>query len=270
MALFVLKTPEKYGIGNRHNYYFSHMLNCIYDCRYCFLQGMYRSAHYVIFVNFEDFQEEIKKEMEQIGDNSATFFSGYDGDSLALDQITNFTSEFISFFQRHPDHEIEFRTKSTNIQPLLKLEPVKNAVIAYSLNADFVSQNFEHKTPSLKKRLDALMKLQEKGWEVGLRFDPLIFHEDWRDNYTDLFKQTFSTLDPERIHSISLGAFRLPHSTHKNISRLYPDEPLFFHKLSSYKEGVSYAKEIEEMMRSYCEKELLKNISEKIYYPAAF
>jgi spore photoproduct lyase len=50
---FVLPTPAGYGIGGQRNFYFSHMLNCIYDCRYCFLQGMYNSANYVIFVNFE-------------------------------------------------------------------------------------------------------------------------------------------------------------------------------------------------------------------------
>ncbi len=49
----VLDAPDGYGIGGRRNYYFSHMLNCVYDCRYCFLQGMYRSANYVIFVNYE-------------------------------------------------------------------------------------------------------------------------------------------------------------------------------------------------------------------------
>ena len=37
---FVLEVPEGYGIGGKRNFYFSHMLNCIYDCRYCFLQGM--------------------------------------------------------------------------------------------------------------------------------------------------------------------------------------------------------------------------------------
>ena len=58
---FILDAPEGFGIGGRKNYYFSHMLNCIYDCRYCFLQGMYRSANYVLFVNYEDFQNEIKK-----------------------------------------------------------------------------------------------------------------------------------------------------------------------------------------------------------------
>ena len=38
---YVLPTPEGFGVGSSKNYYFSHMFNCIYDCRYCFLQGMY-------------------------------------------------------------------------------------------------------------------------------------------------------------------------------------------------------------------------------------
>jgi len=53
---FVLPAPTGHGLGGGRNYYFSHMLNCVYDCRYCFLQGMFRSAHYVVFVNFEDFE----------------------------------------------------------------------------------------------------------------------------------------------------------------------------------------------------------------------
>ena len=40
-----LPTPPGYTIGLEKNFYFSHMLNCLYDCRYCFLQGMYRSAN---------------------------------------------------------------------------------------------------------------------------------------------------------------------------------------------------------------------------------
>ena len=56
---FILPVPEGFGIGQMHNFYFSHMYNCIYDCRYCFLQGMYSSANYVLFVNYEDFLNEI-------------------------------------------------------------------------------------------------------------------------------------------------------------------------------------------------------------------
>ena len=41
------------------------MLNCLYDCRYCFLQGMYRSANYVLYVNYEDFTKDIDTLLEQ-------------------------------------------------------------------------------------------------------------------------------------------------------------------------------------------------------------
>ncbi|MGZ5058118.1 MAG: DNA photolyase, partial [Methylobacter sp.] len=58
---FALPAPVGYGIGAARNYYFSHMLNCLYDCRYCFLQGMYQSANYVLFVNYEDFQQDIRQ-----------------------------------------------------------------------------------------------------------------------------------------------------------------------------------------------------------------
>ena len=266
----VLPTPEKYGIGNPHNFYFSHMLNCIYDCRYCFLQGMYRSAHYVIFVNFEDFQSDIERTIKELKGEKATFFSGYDGDSLALDGLTHFSEEFLNFFSRFPNYEIELRTKSINIRPLLNRSPIKNGVIAYSLNNHKVTQLLENKTPSLSKRLEALKKLQEAGWSIGLRFDPLIYHKDWKECYERLFKQVFETLDREAIHSISLGAFRLPHQTYKNIASLYQDEPLFFSKLHSYNEGVSYQKKVEEEMRSFCEEKIITYCTQNNYFPATF
>ena len=58
---YLNKIPKNYGIGNHYNYYFSYMYNCVFDCKYCFLQGLYSSANYVIFVNYEDFLHEIKK-----------------------------------------------------------------------------------------------------------------------------------------------------------------------------------------------------------------
>ena len=91
---FVLETPAGYGIGGQQNYYFSHMLNCVYDCRYCFLQGMYQSAHYIVFVNYEDFAKEIQHQSFQ--DGNTYFFSGYDCDSLALDQVTGFIDFFLA------------------------------------------------------------------------------------------------------------------------------------------------------------------------------
>ena len=91
----VLPAPEGYGIGGEHNYYFSHMLNCIYDCRYCFLQGMYRSAHYVVFVNYEHFFDGMAEKLKIHAGEDVWFFSGYDCDSLALEPVTAFVRELL-------------------------------------------------------------------------------------------------------------------------------------------------------------------------------
>ena len=46
-------------------FYTTPMLNCLYNCEYCFLQGMYSSGNIVIFVNQNDFHDAIKLELNQ-------------------------------------------------------------------------------------------------------------------------------------------------------------------------------------------------------------
>ena len=70
----ILPAPNGFGIGGSKNFYFAHMANCLYDCRYCFLQGMYRSANYIIFVNFEDFDEQIDHLITQHPNEKVYFF----------------------------------------------------------------------------------------------------------------------------------------------------------------------------------------------------
>ena len=163
---FVLPTPANYAIGAVNNYYFSHMLNCIYDCRYCFLQGMFRSAHHVLFVNFEDFAREIGKTVSKHGNAEAHFFSGYDCDSLALDSITGFTGFFLDIFTNLPNALLELRTKSIRIKSLLSREPIPNCVIAYSFTPDEISRAIEYRTPAVSRRIEAMQKLQNTagGW----------------------------------------------------------------------------------------------------------
>ena len=77
----ILEAPKYFGIGDSYNFYFSHMYNCLYDCDYCFLQGMYSSADFVLFVNYEKFEDEIIEKIKQLEGRKVTFFSGYDCDS---------------------------------------------------------------------------------------------------------------------------------------------------------------------------------------------
>jgi len=147
---------QNYGIGAKHNYYFSHMLNCLYDCRYCFLQGMYQSANYVLFVNYEDYFADIQRVCAETPDEAVHFFSGYDCDSLALEPVSNFAKEFLPLIRSIPNAWMELRTKSTQVRYLLDTPVFERCIVAFSFTPDEIAQALEHKAPAISKRLDAL------------------------------------------------------------------------------------------------------------------
>ena len=252
----VLSAPEGYGIGGQHNYYFSHMLNCIYDCRYCFLQGMYRSAHYVLFINYDDFFASMDRTLANHPSEDVWFFSGYDCDSLALDPVTGFATHLLTFLESRQRAFVELRTKSTQIRALLAAPAIPNAVVAFSLTPTETADRFEHKAPPIAKRLQAMRQLADKGWPLGLRFDPLIFDDAFEERYRRLFEEVFAALAPQSLHSVTLGAFRMPQRFFRNLIRLYPSEPLFASPLQDRSGLVSYSKTREEEMIRFCLKEL--------------
>lgn len=259
---FVHDAPPAYGIGEGQSFYFSHMLNCLYDCRYCFLQGMLRSANYLLFVNYEDFGTAIEQKIRTCGDSASYFFSGYDCDSLAMEPVTAFTQYFLPLFRSHPGATIELRTKSTQIRQLLDTEAFDNCVVAFSFTPENISRQLEHKVPSVEKRIDAMQRLQKKGWRIGLRFDPLIYQDDFEPQYRQLFQQVFTALDPGRIHSVSIGAFRMPEGYFRNMTRMFPDEKLFAHEFEKSGKLVSYPSAQEEHMVTFCHQELANHIDE--------
>jgi len=223
---FLHPVPEGQHLGAEHNYYFSHLLNCPFDCRYCFLQGMFASANYVLFVNYEDF-------VTAIADVCAThrgpvhLFSGYDCDSLALEPLTKFAAHFVAAVSTIDNAVLELRTKSTQIRSLLAIEPHPHCVVAMSLAPETITTNLEHGTPSLNERLGALRRLRDHGWSIGLRFDPIIPIDNATTVYKDFFDHVFAEINGGALHSITLGGFRLPKAFARRMAGLYPDEPLF-------------------------------------------
>jgi spore photoproduct lyase len=264
---YLLTAPEQYGIGGDHNYYFSHMLNCPYDCRYCFLQGMYRSANYVLFINYEDFARELVSVAEHHAPQKTHFFSGYDCDSLALDPISGFLEFILPVFADLPGSLLELRTKSTQIRGLLNSEPLENCVVAFSLSPDRISRKIEHGAPDLNSRLSAMDRLQKHGWRIGLRFDPVIYDHAYRDDYAGLFREIFQLLDPGKIHSVTLGTFRLPHDYYQKISELYPQDRLFAAPLQKKTGQIQYLEPLRREILSFCHEELLKYIPCERLFP---
>ncbi len=213
---FVLDAPKGFGIGDQNNYYFSHMYNCLYDCSYCFLQGMYNSANYLVFVNYHDYQNEIAKTIKKHKEEKITFFTGYDCD------------------------------------------PLENCIIAYSLMPEALAQILDKKAPSVSARIKNMKYLANKGWRIGLRFDPLIYCNNWKDQYAELFANIFKEIKEENIHSVSLGSLRFPKSFFNKLLQYYPNSEELSFLRSNDKGIISYDQSIENEMNEYCRLELMK------------
>ncbi len=266
---FVLPAPAGFGMNSNLNFYFSHMYNCIYDCRYCFLQGMYSSAHYILFVNYEEFFKSISRTIEKYPDDSLTFFSGYDCDSLAFEKISNFANHTLDFFSDHPSIELELRTKSIVTSPLMKREPVRNCIVAFSLSPKKIANILDKKAPSISRRINALKQLAKAGWSVGLRFDPLIYCADWETMYSELIAEIMHDLNPRSLHSVSYGPLRFPKDMYKKIFTLHPNEKLFSFPMKEKAGIISYGTEIEDLMSKFIKNELNKYTSQNKIFRCA-
>ena len=261
----LLPVPGTHGLGEGAGFYFSHMLNCLYDCRYCFLQGMFRSAHYVLFINYEDFIDEIVG-LARGGGENAWIFSGYDCDSLALEPVTRFAETFMPTFEACAGLNFEFRTKSTQVRQLLDLNPLPNVVIAASLNPDVVCRQLEHRAPPVANRLNALSRLQQAGWQIGLRFDPLILVDDFRTVYLQFLQQLQHHLDLDAVHSITVGTFRLPATHFRRIQQIHPDEPLFARAMVEQDRLITYPADDAESMTCWFIEELQRYFDDDIIH----
>ncbi|WP_462427633.1 spore photoproduct lyase family protein [Fusobacterium varium] len=248
------------SFGNDNFYYTSSIMNCIYDCEYCYLQGVYTSANIVIFVNIEDCFKEIEKILQK---KSMYICISYDTDLLALEGITGLAEQWYHFVRKNKNLKIELRTKSSNIKVLRNLEPADNVILAWTLSpAEFAVQH-ENGAASLEQRLKAANEMLEKGWKVRICFDPVIYMKNFEGEYGELIKKTFKELSPDEILDVSIGTFRISKEYLKRMRKyrvtsevlLYP----FFCKDGVYS---YYPQHINKMM-DFMEKEVKKYVEDK-------
>lgn len=262
----VLPAPEGYGLGGRRNFYLSLTLNCPYDCRYCFLQGMVRSAHWVAFVNLEDFVADLAATAAAGAGEPSWFFAGYDADSLALDGLTGQLRDFLPAVAALPLAHLELRTKSASVAPLVAATPWERAVVAWSFTPH---PRLEPGVPSLARRLAALRRVALRGWKIGLRFDPLIWSEGFRAAYERLFDAVFAAVPAGSLHSVSLGPFRLPSGFFRAVARLYPEEPLLAGPLLDRGGLVSYRPELEAEIVGFVTARLAERVPVETLFPCS-
>lgn len=212
--------------------------NCNFWCEYCYLYLTFRtnpvSTH---FVNYEKMYREILEfEGAVIPEALRVLNLGELCDPLAIEDVTGFAEKLIPFTAEHlKKTRLLFLTKAANVDSLLSLPHDGRTIMSFSLNTDRVYRNLEHRTAPPEERLAAARKLQRAGYEVRIRIDPIIIYRGWEDEYTELVRNLFRQVTPDRI---TLGEYRPSVGLASHIRRRFPDSKLLKVNESLENDGV--------------------------------
>ena len=211
--------PVCQSFGNHWFYYTSCMMNCIYDCEYCYLKGMYPSANVVLFVNLEDIFAEVERLLEQ---HSVYLCVSYDTDLLAVEPVIGYTAEWMRFTTEHENLTIEVRTKSANVHYFKQQAVTERVIFAFTMSPQPVIAAYEHFTPDMQARIACAAEAVQRGFSVRLAFDPMIYCKDWENVYAEMLKCVDEQIDWKRLVDVSVGSFRISKEYLKNMRKKEP------------------------------------------------
>jgi spore photoproduct lyase len=217
------QAPDAYGSAGEPHYYFIHAYNCIYECQYCYLQGYFNSPDIVLFINHEEILEEMQTTLRKYPGRKVWFHAGEFSDSLALTHLTGELELYHEFCRLNPNALIELRTKSVNIKEILKLSALPNFIVSFSLSPENMGRKVDLKTPSVSSRLKAMEQLRGLGFSLAAHFDPIIFEDHLKDNYSSLLKEMAEKKLTEDLAYLSLGVVRFTKDVYREAEKNYPD-----------------------------------------------
>ena len=249
---------------NDNFYYTSSIINCVYDCEYCYLQGVYSSGNIVIFVDIEKVFEEV----EELYNKLKTLYLcvSYDTDLLAIENICGFSEKWYYFIEDKKDLKIELRTKSGNIDKFLNLKPLDNFIIAFTLSPENLALKNEKYTASFKNRVKAIKELQEQGWKVRICIDPLIYSDNFEKNYSQMIEYLFNEIDKEKVIDVSIGVFRISKEYLKKMRNQNQNSEILYYPFECIDGVYTYSDKTKSYMINFIKEQFLKYINiNKIY-----
>ena len=207
--------PVCQSFGNKNFYYASSMMNCPFDCEYCYLKGMYPSSNMVVFVNLEDYRADVE---EKLKEGPMYVCASYDTDLLAMNGLTGHADFWKETALEHEDLLVELRTKAA----VEVKDSIPNVIYAFTLSPEEVVTDLERYTAPLSARISAAAKALEGGAKVRLCFDPIIKITGWKESYEKLIGEAASGIDFGKLTDVSVGTFRISGDYLNKMRRAYP------------------------------------------------
>ncbi len=167
---------------------------CIAMCMYCYLVCNYNKCAYLrLFVNREHMLNKIKR-TAQNAEKELVFEIGSNSDLILENTITGNLEWTIENFKNEPKGKLTFPTKFDMVDPILPLNHNGKIIVRMSLNPEEIINKIEFGTSRLNNRIQAINKLVEAGYTVGVLIAPVVLVDNWKELYENLLKQMLDQL----------------------------------------------------------------------------
>ena len=201
--------------------------NCPMDCSYCFLQEYVAdNPGFQIYANYEDAFTEIERLSASAPTRHFRIGTGELADSLAMDSLTGLSTDLVNFFAARENLTLELKTKTDEIENLLRLDPRGRVLVSWTLSPRRVFEASEHRTASPSQRIDAARRVLDAGYRVAFHLDPMIAYPEAEHDYLELMDELFSTIPPARISFVSMGGLRMTTGLRAAARRRFPKDAM--------------------------------------------
>lgn len=201
------------GIRKTHKFVENHKVSdflvpytssgCTAMCMYCYLVCNYNKCAYLrLFVNREQMLDKIIKVANESEENQV-FEIGSNSDLVLENTITNNLVWTIKNFASSNKGMLTFPTKFDMVDDILNLDHKGKVIVRVSMNPEEIINKVEFGTSRLKERIEAINKLAEAGYKVGILIAPVILVENWKELYENLIKR----LEAELSEKVKKQAF---------------------------------------------------------------
>lgn len=226
LVIGVQKTATFQSCKPSAHYQLPLVSGCMGMCEYCYLHTRMSKRPYVkVYANMEEILQRAGQYIEERLPEITIFEGAASSDPVPLEPYANSLQTAILYFAASPNGRFRFVTKFDDIDSLLLLPHNGHTEVRVSVNIDAVIRMYEHRTPSLKKRLLALERLHLSGYPIGVLIAPVFWDEANHAAYADLIQRLGKMLRGKDC-TVEVISHRFTASAKQSILSVFPESSL--------------------------------------------
>lgn len=194
---------------------------CTMSCSYCYVPRRKGFANPIsIFVNIEQICNYLRrhtakqgefKQPDHIDNNYWVYEIGENGDCSADAAICDNVKDMMNLFKEIPNAKLTFATKFVN-REMLTYDPQLKTRIRFSLMPHKMSKLVDVRTTPISDRIDVINDFVDAGYEVNVNFAPVIFYDNWKDDWQILFDEINDKLNEKSKKQLIAEIIFLTHN----------------------------------------------------------